>query len=71
MSDEGSTRGWPRRYFGNRLQRFVHCLKLEAEKRDEDDGYVSDDDGIAVLFDVSELVPSKRSIKCFMGMLSR
>ena len=46
-----------------RNQRFVHQGVLEPTKTDADDGYVSDDDCIAVLFDVSDVTPSGRGKK--------
>lgn len=42
-----------------RLQRFIHRGKVEAGKSNTDDGYVSDDDCVAVLFDVSEGGPRR------------
>lgn len=44
-----------------RDQRFLHRGVLEPSKTDADDGYVSDDDCIAVLFDVTAGGPNKRA----------
>ncbi|KAL3144581.1 hypothetical protein ABBQ32_004305 [Trebouxia sp. C0010 RCD-2024] len=52
-----------------RLQRFIHRGKLEADKNDEDDGYISDDDCIAVLFDMTPGGPkqNKKEYQVFYG----
>ena len=45
-----------------RDQRFIHKGKLEPEKQDDDrdDVYISDDDCIAVLYDMTEGGPFKK-----------
>ena len=46
-----------------RDQRFIHKGKLEPEKKDDDDGYISDDDCIAVLYDMTKAGPTKKDCK--------
>ena len=45
-----------------RDQPFIHKGKLEPEKKDDDDGYISVDDCIAVLYDMTKC-PAKKHCK--------
>ena len=46
-----------------RDQRFIHKGKLEPEKKDDDDGYISDDDCIVVLYDMTKAGPTNKDRK--------
>ena len=56
-----------------RDQRFVHRGVLEPAKTDSDDGYVSDDDCIAVLYDITEGGPrsKKQTFRVYYGNVAK
>ena len=56
-----------------RDQRFIHKGKLGPEKQDDDDVYISDDDCIAVLYDMTEGGPFKkeRKFEVFFGNVAK
>ncbi|DBA88052.1 TPA: hypothetical protein ACH3X1_005033 [Trebouxia sp. C0004] len=55
-----------------RDQRFVHKGELEPDKQDNDDGYISDDDCVAVLFDMTSGPAKKqRKYQVFYGNVAK
>ncbi|DBA99810.1 TPA: hypothetical protein ACH3X1_013712 [Trebouxia sp. C0004] len=55
-----------------RDQRFVHKGELEPDKQDNDDGYISDDDCVAVLFNMTSGPAKKqRKYQVFYGNVAK
>ena len=55
-----------------RDQRFIHKGKLEPEKKDDDHGYISEDDCIAVLYDMTKGPAKKhRKYQVFYGNVAK
>ncbi|DBA84189.1 TPA: hypothetical protein ACH3X1_006653 [Trebouxia sp. C0004] len=55
-----------------RDQRFVHKGELEPDTQDNDDGYISDDDCVAVLFDMTSGPAKKqRKYQVFYGNVAK